>query len=102
MSASSSPWHGDGDPRRLRERQDDAAAIVIGFVRADRGTVSVGERWSSPAGVHVTPDKRAIGYVAQEGALFPHLTVAENVAFGLPRAERETPPAPARCWTWSA
>jgi iron(III) transport system ATP-binding protein len=39
--------------------------------------------------VHVPPDKRAIGYVAQEGALFPHLTVAENVAFGLPRAERK-------------
>jgi iron(III) transport system ATP-binding protein len=39
--------------------------------------------------VHVAADKRAIGYVAQEGALFPHLTVAENVAFGLPRAERK-------------
>jgi iron(III) transport system ATP-binding protein len=38
--------------------------------------------------VHVPPDKRAIGYVAQEGALFPHLTVAQTVGFGLPRAER--------------
>jgi iron(III) transport system ATP-binding protein len=38
--------------------------------------------------VHVPPDRRAVGYVAQEGALFPHLTVAENVGFGLPRSER--------------
>ncbi len=35
------------------------------------------------------PTSAAIGYVAQEGALFPHLTVAENVAFGLSRAERK-------------
>jgi iron(III) transport system ATP-binding protein len=63
--------------------------IVIGFIRADHGTVSVGERVVADAGrLHVAPDKRAIGYVAQEGALFPHLTVAENVGFGLPRAER--------------
>jgi iron(III) transport system ATP-binding protein len=34
------------------------------------------------------PEKRRIGYVAQEGSLFPHLSVADNVAFGLPRAER--------------
>ena len=39
--------------------------------------------------MNVPPDKRVIGYVAQEGALFPHLTVAQNVGFGLPRAERK-------------
>ena len=43
---------------------------------------------AAAGGLHVAPDKREIGYVAQEGALFPHLTVAENVAFGLPRGER--------------
>jgi len=39
---------------------------------------------------HVPPQKRSIGYVAQEGALYPHLSVAENVSFGLPRRERKT------------
>jgi iron(III) transport system ATP-binding protein len=63
--------------------------VVMGFVPADRGTVSVGGRVvADGARVHLAPDKRAIGYVAQEGALFPHLSVAENVGFGLPRALR--------------
>ncbi len=39
--------------------------------------------------MHLASDKRAIGYVAQEGALFPHLTAGENVGFGLPRSERK-------------
>jgi iron(III) transport system ATP-binding protein len=64
--------------------------IVIGFVAPDGGVVSIGgTAVTDSAGVHVPPDKRSIGYVAQEGALFPHLTVAENVGFGLPRAERK-------------
>ncbi len=63
---------------------------MIGFVTADGGSISVDGNVVAEAGrVHVPPDKRAIGYVAQEGALFPHLTVAENVAFGLPRSERK-------------
>src|SRR3954466_3571009 len=62
--------------------------LVIGFIPADGGTVSVGGGVVAAAGgVHVAADKRGIGYVAQEGALFPHLTVAENVAFGLSRAD---------------
>ncbi len=64
--------------------------IMIGFITPDGGVVSIGGRAvTDSAGIHVPPDKRAIGYVAQEGALFPHLTVAENVGFGLPRAERK-------------
>jgi iron(III) transport system ATP-binding protein len=63
--------------------------IVIGFVVADGGSVSIGGRLvADTRGAHVPPDKRAIGYVAQEGALFPHLSVAQNVGFGLPHAER--------------
>ncbi len=65
--------------------------LIIGFIAADEGTITVDGSVVAEAGkVNVAADKRAIGYVAQEGALFPHLTVAENVAFGLPRAERKT------------
>jgi iron(III) transport system ATP-binding protein len=64
--------------------------LIIGFITPDQGTVEVdGSVVAAAGGVHVAPDKRQIGYVAQEGALFPHLTVAENVAFGLPRGERK-------------
>jgi len=63
--------------------------VLIGFVAADAGVVSIGGNVVADAGrMHVAPDKRAIGYVAQEGALFPHLTVAQNVGFGLQRSER--------------
>jgi iron(III) transport system ATP-binding protein len=64
--------------------------LIIGFIAPDRGTIEVdGSMVAAAGGLHVAPDKREIGYVAQEGALFPHLTVAENVAFGLPRGERK-------------
>jgi iron(III) transport system ATP-binding protein len=64
---------------------------IMGFVAVDAGIVTVGGRTVADAGrVHVASDKRHIGYVAQEGALFPHLSVGENVAFGLPRAERRS------------
>jgi iron(III) transport system ATP-binding protein len=64
--------------------------LIIGFIAPDRGTIEVdGAVVAAAGGPHVAPDKREVGYVAQEGALFPHLTVAENVAFGLPRGERK-------------
>jgi iron(III) transport system ATP-binding protein len=63
--------------------------VVMGFVPADRGIVQVGGEVVVESGrALVPPHRRALGYVAQEGALFPHLTVAGNVAFGLPRVER--------------
>jgi iron(III) transport system ATP-binding protein len=62
--------------------------IVCGFERAARGTVEIdGERVAGPD-LHVPPEHRRIGYVPQEGALFPHLSVADNITFGLPRAQR--------------
>jgi iron(III) transport system ATP-binding protein len=64
--------------------------VLAGFERADRGTVTVDGRVVEGAGRHVPPQGRQIGYVPQEGALFPHLTVAANVGFGLRRAERRT------------
>ncbi|MFF8394411.1 ABC transporter ATP-binding protein [Streptomyces sp. NPDC016172] len=62
--------------------------IVAGFLHGEAGTVRLGDRLLSGPGVHVSPERRRIGIVPQEGALFPHLSVARNVAFGLTRVER--------------
>ncbi len=62
--------------------------LVCGFERLDAGRILLAGRPVAGPGLHVPPEGRRIGYVAQEGALFPHLTVAQNVLFGLPRRER--------------
>jgi len=56
---------------------------IAGFERATEGTVVMQGRTLSGPGVHVPPEKRGVGIVFQDYALFPHLTVLENVAFGL-------------------
>lgn len=63
--------------------------ILAGFQRPDAGRVELGGKTVEEAGrVHVPPERRRVGYVPQEGALFPHLSAAGNVAFGLARHER--------------
>jgi iron(III) transport system ATP-binding protein len=62
--------------------------LVCGFERADAGTIHIGGQLVFGPGLQVPPEERGIGYVAQEGALFPHLTVADNLLFGLPRKRR--------------
>jgi iron(III) transport system ATP-binding protein len=62
--------------------------ILAGFETPDAGTVTVGDRLLAGPGVSVAPDKRRVGMVFQDWALFPHLTVAQNVGFGLPRGMR--------------
>ncbi|TDE37706.1 ABC transporter ATP-binding protein [Actinomadura sp. 6K520] len=57
--------------------------VIAGFLRADTGTVTVSGRLLTGPGTHVPPERRRIGIVPQEGALFPHLSVARNVAFGV-------------------
>jgi iron(III) transport system ATP-binding protein len=66
---------------------------VAGLERLDAGEVRVGDRVLSAAArdVHVPPEKRRVGMVFQDWALFPHLTVTQNVGYGLPRAERRGP-----------
>jgi iron(III) transport system ATP-binding protein len=64
--------------------------ILVGLERADRGTVALGGRQVDGAS-YVPPEHRGVGYVPQEGALFPHLTVTANIAFGLPRDRRRVP-----------
>jgi iron(III) transport system ATP-binding protein len=62
--------------------------IVAGFERADRGIVRIGSEVADDGTHYLSPDRRHIGYVPQEGNLFPHLSVEQNVGFGLPRRER--------------
>ncbi len=62
--------------------------LLCGFERADAGTIEIGGRRVAGDALHLPSEQRQIGYVPQEGALFPHLTVAENIVFGLPRAQR--------------
>ena len=62
--------------------------VVAGFLTPDAGTVAIAGRTVVGAGRAVPPRRRGIGYVPQEGALFPHLDVAGNIGFGLRREER--------------
>ncbi len=57
--------------------------IVAGLERADAGTVTLGEREVDGPGGRTPPERRSVGLVFQEHALFPHLNVGANVAFGL-------------------
>jgi molybdate transport system ATP-binding protein len=65
--------------------------IVAGLIRPEAGHVRFdGEIWSESS-TFVPPHRRRIGYVFQEGRLFPHLTVQQNLRYGerfLPRTER--------------
>jgi iron(III) transport system ATP-binding protein len=65
--------------------------LLAGFEQADAGSIMIGDRVVDGPGTHVPPERRQIGYVPQEGALFPHLSVAANVGFGLPPRERRGP-----------
>lgn len=62
--------------------------ILAGFERADAGTVTLGGEVVADPRTHEAPENRHIGYVPQDGALFPHLTAAGNIGFGLARRER--------------
>ena len=62
--------------------------LIAGFERPDAGEIRIGGELVAAAGICKRPELRGVGYVAQEGALFPHLSVADNITFGLKRAER--------------
>ncbi|GAB3079648.1 ABC transporter ATP-binding protein [Phycicoccus sp. Root563] len=64
--------------------------VVAGFQTPDAGTVQLGEQTVVGPGTWVAPERRGIGYVPQEGNLFPHLSVGHNVSYGLPRASRRS------------
>ncbi|MEL6586121.1 MAG: ABC transporter ATP-binding protein [Pseudomonadota bacterium] len=57
--------------------------IIAGVDRQDAGTVSLNGQVVSDDRTHLPPEARGVGLMFQDFALFPHLTVADNVAFGL-------------------
>jgi iron(III) transport system ATP-binding protein len=62
--------------------------VIAGFERPDAGSVRVGGLEVTGPGTWVEPERRRVGMVFQQGALFPHLTVEGNVGFGTSRPER--------------
>ncbi|VTU22786.1 ABC transporter ATP-binding protein [Variovorax sp. RA8] len=58
---------------------------IAGFEPVRAGSIRLGERLLSSAKVHLPPEQRRVGMMFQEYALFPHLTAAQNVGFGLRR-----------------
>lgn len=65
--------------------------LIAGLDRPDTGSIRVGDEVMVEGSTWVPPEKRNIGMVFQDWALFPHLSVGRNVGYGLPRAERKGP-----------
>jgi molybdate transport system ATP-binding protein len=61
--------------------------LVAGLLRPDSGRIQCGQRllFDSQQGIDLPPQQRRVGYVTQDYTLFPHLSVAENIAYGLRR-----------------
>ncbi|MFP5224995.1 MAG: ABC transporter ATP-binding protein [Actinomycetota bacterium] len=56
--------------------------LIAGLERPDAGAISIGDRIVSRPGQHLAPEKRGVGMVFQDHALFPHMTVRANIAYG--------------------
>ena len=64
-----------------------ALRVIAGFERVINGYVRLGGRLVGSPFIHIPPHERALGLVFQSYALFPHLTVAQNVQFGIKNAD---------------
>jgi iron(III) transport system ATP-binding protein len=64
--------------------------IIAGLETPDAGRVTIGDRVLTSPTDHVPPERRRVGMVFQDWALFPHMTVAKNVGYGLTRDERSS------------
>ncbi len=63
---------------------------LAGLLAIDEGTISVGSKTLSTPESLVAPEQRGIGWVPQESSLFPHLSVADNIGFGLAKGRRRS------------
>ena len=61
---------------------------IAGFERIDKGSIEIAGASVDDGERFVAPERRRVGYVPQDGSLFPHLSVSQNVVFGLRRSER--------------
>lgn len=66
--------------------------VIAGLLTPDEGYVASEERVfnDSSAGIELPPQQRSVGYVFQDRVLFPHMTVRQNIAYGLPNVDRPT------------
>jgi iron(III) transport system ATP-binding protein len=65
--------------------------IIAGLERPDAGTVTIGDRvvTGTRSGAWVPPERRRVGMVFQDWALFPHMTVERNVGYGIPKRDAD-------------
>jgi molybdate transport system ATP-binding protein len=65
---------------------------IAGLRRPQKGKIKLGARlfFDSQTGINRSPQERQVGYVFQQGALFPHMTVSRNIAFALARHGRHS------------
>jgi len=59
--------------------------LVAGLLTLQSGQITLDGEALASASLRLPPERRSVGMVFQEGALFPHMTVADNIAFGLPK-----------------
>lgn len=64
---------------------------IAGLKTADSGRIAIGDRvlFDSASGINLPPERRALGYVFQDLALFPHLSVEKNVQYGLSHLRKD-------------
>jgi iron(III) transport system ATP-binding protein len=62
--------------------------LAAGLLTVQQGSIALGEEMLADERRSPPPEDRPVGLVFQDGALFPHMTIAQNIAFGLPRARR--------------
>lgn len=67
--------------------------MTAGLARPDEGRISIGDRclFDSSKGIDISPEKRRVGYIFQDGRIFPHLSVRSNLRYGMklvPEGER--------------
>jgi iron(III) transport system ATP-binding protein len=63
--------------------------LIAGFEQPNEGTIAIAGQTVSQPGKCLPPEKRRIGMVFQDGVLFPHLSVGDNVGFGIPRGQKK-------------